>query len=126
MELLAEMMFTSKITDDKRLREIVAEVKSRLQASIASAGHSVASTRAMTYFSKEAAYRDSLALYELLCDLDAHFVEKKDMLAAKLTAITEKIFTKGRLTVSVTCEGDGRKLAGCELEKFLPEALCRQ
>ena len=121
MELLAEMMFTSKITDDKRLREIVAEVKSRLQASIASAGHSVASTRAMTYFSKEAAYRDSLALYELLCDLDAHFVEKKDMLAAKLSAITEKIFTKGRLTVSATCEEEGRKLAGCELEKFLPK-----
>lgn len=48
--LMKEMLFTSELEDEKRLYEIVAELKSRLQVSISSAGHSVASTRAMTYF----------------------------------------------------------------------------
>ena len=118
--LMKEMLFTSNIDDEKRLYEIVAELKSRLQVSISSAGHSVASTRAMTYFSKAAAYKDTITFYETLCDLEAHFDERKEALTAKLKEMVSSIFTKEHLLVSVTCEKDGVSIVEAELEKFIP------
>ena len=118
--LMKEMLFTSNIDDEKRLYEIVAELKSRLQVSISSAGHSVASTRAMTYFSRAAAYKDTITFYEVLCDLEAHFDERKEALIAKLKEMVSSIFTKEHLLVSVTCEKDGVSIVEAELEKFIP------
>ena len=118
--LMKEMLFTSNIDDEKRLYEIIAELKSRLQVSISSAGHSVASTRAMTYFSKAAAYKDTITFYETLCDLEAHFDERKEALTAKLKEMVSSIFTKEHLLVSVTCEKDGLSIVETELEKFIP------
>ena len=120
VSLMEEMLFTSKLCDEKRLYEIIAELKSRLQVSISSAGHSVASTRAMTYFSKVAAYKDTITFYEVLCDLEAHFEERKEALIAKLKELTEAIFTRENLLVSVTCEKEGLSIATAELEKFIP------
>jgi Zn-dependent M16 (insulinase) family peptidase len=120
VNLMEEMLFTSKLCDEKRLYEIIAELKSRLQVSISSAGHSVASTRAMTYFSKAAAYKDTITFYEVLCDLEAHFEERKEALIAKLKELTEAIFTRENLLVSVTCEKEGLSIATAELEKFIP------
>ena len=118
--LMKEMLFTSNIDDEKRLYEIIAELKSRLQVSISSAGHSVASTRAMTYFSKAAAYKDTSTFYETLCDLEAHFDERKEALTAKLKEMVSSIFTKEHLLVSVTCEKDGLSIVETELGKFIP------
>ena len=118
--LMKEMLFTSNIDDEKRLYEIIAELKSRLQVSISSAGHSVASTRAMTYFSKAAAYKDTITFYETLCDLEAHFDERKEALTAKLKEMVSTIFTKEQLLVSVTSEKDGLSIVETELEKFIP------
>ena len=118
--LMKEMLFTSNIDDEKRLYEIIAELKSRLQVSISSAGHSVASTRAMTYFSRAAAYKDTITFYETLCDLEAHFDERKEALTAKLKEMVSSIFTKEHLLVSVTCEKDGVSIVEAELEKFIP------
>ena len=118
--LMKEMLFTSNIDDEKRLYEIIAELKSRLQVSISSAGHSVAATRAMTYFSKAAAYKDTITFYETLCDLEAHFDERKEALTAKLKEMVSSIFTKEHLLVSVTCEKDGLSIVETELEKFIP------
>ena len=118
--LMKEMLFTSELEDEKRLYEIIAELKSRLQVSISSAGHSVASTRAMTYFSRAAAYKDTITFYEMLCDLEAHFDERKEALTAKLKEMVSSIFTKEHLLVSVTCEKDGLSIVETELEKFIP------
>ena len=54
-KLMEEMMLTSNFADEKRLKEVLSEMKSRLQMTLSGAGHSVASGRAMSYFSKTAA-----------------------------------------------------------------------
>lgn len=128
VNLIEEMLFSSRIEEEKRLYEIIAELKSRLQVSISSAGHSVASTRAMTYFSEVAAYKDSIAFYELLCDLEAHFEEKKTALIAKLQAMTEQIFTRDNLMIGITCQEDGYEAAEPALQGFLPKlfAACEK
>ena len=45
--LLSEIMTTSSLTDENRILEIVAEMKSRMQGNMTSAGHSLAAIRAM-------------------------------------------------------------------------------
>lgn len=101
--LIREMMLTSSFNDEKRLREVLAELKSRLQMTLNGAGHSVASNRAMSYFSKTAAYRNYIELYRVVSDIENHFEERKEALAVKLQSLVEKIFTNERLIVSVTC-----------------------
>ena len=102
-KLLEEMMLTSNFKDEKRLHEVLSELKSRLQMTLSGAGHSVASNRAMSYFSKTAAYRNHIELYRLVADVEANFEERKTELTEKLQSLVEKIFTNDRLMVSVTC-----------------------
>lgn len=108
INLIKEIVLTSKISDEKRLYEILAQLKSRLQAGLSSSGHSVASTRAMSYFSRAAYYQDAtsgIACYKVIADLESHFEEQKAVLIQKLSDLTRKIFTAEQLMVGITCDG---------------------
>lgn len=115
IKLVEEMVLTSHLEDEKRLREILAELKARLQMALSGAGHSVASTRAMSYFSKTAAYRNSIKLYRVVDEIEADFETKKHMLIEKLTSLTNQIFTKERLLVSVTCSKEDYQTAEAQI-----------
>lgn len=107
INLIKDILLTSKISDEKRLYEILAQLKSRLQAGLSSSGHSVASTRAMSYFSRAAYYQDAtsgIACYKVIADLESHFEEQKAALIQKLSDLTRKIFTAERLMVGITCD----------------------
>lgn len=107
MHMIREILMTSKISDEKRLYEIIAQLCSRLQVGLSSAGHSVASTRAMSYFSRAAYYQDAtggIGCFRVIADYEEHFEEKKGELIAKLEELVSRIFTAERLMVSITCE----------------------
>lgn len=107
MRLTKELLLTSKLTDEKRLYEILGELKSRLALAVSSYGHIVASTRATSYFSRAGYYQDALggiAGYRVIADYEEHFEEKKAELIEKLQEMVRCIFTRDRLMVSVTCE----------------------
>ena len=107
MDLLREIIMTTKISDEKRLREIIAQLRSRVEAAFDGSGHSVASMRALSYFSRAAYYQEATAgisFYELVADLDEHFNEKKDALIAQLEKMVQTIFVPERMIVSVVCE----------------------
>ena len=105
-DLVEEMLFGTKLTDEKRLHEVLSELKSRLQMSLSGAGHSVASNRAMSYFSRTAAARNSIDIYRVVADMEEHFEERKEALIAKLSTLTKVIFTNERLLVGITCTGE--------------------
>ena len=48
-----------------------------------------------------------IGFYQLIADLVEHFEEKKDALRAKLQELTEALFCKEGLFVSLTCDVDG-------------------
>lgn len=107
MHLIREILLTSRISDEKRLYEIVAQLKSRLQVGLSSYGNSVAAIRAMSYFSRASECQDAvggIACYRVIADYEEHFEEKKTELIEKLTKLTEQLFAADRLTVSITCE----------------------
>ena len=107
MRLIRGILLTSDVSDEKRLYEIVAQQKSRLETALSSSGHSVASTRALSYLSRAAYYQDAVSgigCFRMLEEYEAHFEEKKAELASKLAGMMRRIFTADRLLVSITCE----------------------
>ena len=110
MQLMAQIMNSSDVTDEKRLYEILAQAKSRLQMSLSSAGHSVSAMRAMSYFSPVAKYNDmvgGIALYQLIADLEEHFTERKGELITRLQSLMQRIFTKENLIIGLTADTEG-------------------
>lgn len=110
MDLLKEMLLHSKIEDEKRLKEILSEVKSRLQMSLSSCGNSVSANRAMSYFSETAKISDltlGIGFYRVVADYEEHFEEKKEELIQKLKSLAGYVFTKENLLVGVTCDEKG-------------------
>jgi len=64
--MMEEILNTSKITDTKRLYEILGEIKSRGQASLIGAGHQTAVLRGASYGSPMARYQDEMGRCGLL------------------------------------------------------------
>lgn len=109
--LLEEIMQTSKLDDTDRIYEIIAELKSRMQGSMTSAGHSLAAIRALSYFSETAAIMElvsGMPCYRLLEKLEADFDSNREELVQKLTELTRAIFRPENLIlVDYTAEEEG-------------------
>lgn len=110
LNLMKEILLTSDFTDAKRLHEIIAEAKSRMQASMTGAGHSLAAIRAMAGFSPTAAVSEQLngiPQYRLLEELDSDFENKKEELTRKLQNLITYIFRPENLLVDYTGTEEG-------------------
>lgn len=129
MALLEEILLHSKLEDGKRLKEILSEVKSRLQMTLSSSGNMVSAARAMSYFSETARYSDltlGIDFYRVVADYEEHFDEKKEELIQKLQKLVRLVFTKENLMVGITCDETGFEkvpAAVLELKEKLPKAL---
>ncbi|MBR5798923.1 MAG: insulinase family protein [Lachnospiraceae bacterium] len=103
--LMKEILLTSDFSDEKRIRELIGEGKSRTQASMTGAGHTVAAIRALSYFSKTAAVTEQVSgipQYRLLEKIDGNFDGEKESLVANLQKLMNCIFRKDNLLVDVT------------------------
>ncbi|MBQ9990303.1 MAG: insulinase family protein [Lachnospiraceae bacterium] len=108
--LMKEILLDSLFTDGKRLYEILAEAKSRMQADMIGAGHRVAAGRATSYFSSSAALQEEISglpLYRLVADLEKNFEEKKEELQEKLKALCNILFTGENLMYDYTGSEEG-------------------
>lgn len=105
--MIQEIITRSKLDDEKRLYEIIAQLKSRLQMVLPAHGHSTAVTRASSYFSETSDFSDKtggISFYRFIEDLESNFTERKAELIEKLKETCEYIFSPENLLVSVTCE----------------------
>jgi hypothetical protein len=122
MDLVGEILLSSKLSDVKRLTEITAQTKARLQASLSGAGHIVASIRAMSYFSKYAVCQDALhgeKFYQVICEIEKQLADDPQKVIDKLQSLTEKLFAQNRLIVSFTSNGESYQQAVPALRKCL-------
>lgn len=121
-DLIHEMMFESKYDDHKRLKEILAEVKSRLQSKIMSSGHVVALGECLSQLSEGSRYTaltTGIQYYEFVADLYENFDEKKDEITEKLHKVSQLIFVRNRLLISFTGDLPGYEIAKKHLEQFI-------
>ena len=106
-KMAREILNTSKLDDTKRLYEIIAEVKSRAQANLVSAGHSTAVLRASSYTLPMAAFQDAMAgiaYYQFIEKAEQEFEQRKNEIVEKLKALTVQILRPENLSVSYTGE----------------------
>lgn len=122
LELMEQMLLSSDFTDTKRLSELVAQIKARLQANLSSSGHLVASMRSMSSFSRYALYQDELkgiAFYRSICHIEKELSESPKSVSDKLAAIAKKLFARNRMLISFTGNNEAYGNAKPSLEKVI-------
>ena len=122
LELMEQMLLSSDFTDTKRLGELVAQIKARLQANLSSSGHLVAAMRSMSSFSRYALYQDELkgiAFYRSICRIEKELSESPKSVSDKLAAIAKKLFARNRMLISFTGNNEEYGNAKLSLEKVI-------
>ena len=112
--MMREILMESRLDDEKRLKEILSMMKSRLQMSFLSSGHTTAALRALSYASPLAKFKDDvdgIGYYEVVKDIEEHFEEKKGELIANLKELAAKLFRADNMMVSYTASEEGLKPA---------------
>lgn len=107
LELFEEILHTSKLSDVKRLTEIVSQTKARLQVGLSSSGHIISSMRSLSKVSKYGYYQDAfrgIAYYRSICGIEKLLKENPSAVTKKLEAICAQIFAKNRMLLSFTAE----------------------
>lgn len=120
VDLIREILTQSVFDDEKRLKEILGEVKARLQAQMTSAGHSTASLRALSYISESAWASDrfsGLGFFRFLTDLYNHFDERKAECIREMKTLLSFILNGNRVLYDYTGTEEGKKLF---MEALLP------
>ncbi len=110
LALMKEIILTSKFDDAKRLHEIIAEAKSRMQTVMSGAGHSLAAIRTLSYFSPTAAVSEQVSgipQYRLLEELEKNFEDHKEKIVDNLKELTRRIFRPENLLVDYTATKEG-------------------
>lgn len=109
-DMVKEILCTSKLEDEKRLREILGSMKAGLQQAIPGSGHSSAVLRASSYFQGSAYFMERTAgieFYHLVEKLEKNFEEQKADLIEKLQLLMRYIFRPENLFVSITADEKG-------------------
>ena len=121
-DTIEEIINHSKFDDEKRLLEIINEVKSRLQSAILSSGHTLAVKEAASYYSEYSYYSNltgGIEYYNFITDIQKNYDKKKDEIIANLKKVAMLIFKKENLTVSYTADEDGYKEIPSLLTAFI-------
>jgi presequence protease len=123
-DLLKEIISFTKLTDKKRLLEIISEVKSRLLMHINSAGHSAAVDRAMSYFSEASRFNEEtrgISYFKFIENLETDFINQADDLIEKLQLLMNYIFRRENLIISFTSNEEGLETLRGKLLPFVEQ-----
>ena len=109
-KMMREILMESRLDDEKRLKEILAMLKSRLQMSFLSSGHTTAALRALSYTSPMAKFKDDtdgIGFYETVRMIEEDFDSHKAELIHNLKEISQRIFRADNMMVSCTAAKEG-------------------
>lgn len=123
-DLLKEIISFTNLDDEKRLLEIISEVKSRLQMRINSAGHIAAVNRATSYFSESARFNEEcsgISYLKFIEKIEKNYKEEVADLIKKLQDLMIYIFRKENLIISFTSDEEGLKTLTGKLLPFVEQ-----
>lgn len=109
-DILAEIFTESVLEDEKRLKEILNEAKSKGQMKLMGSGHSAAVARATSYFSDTSYFNDmtgGIGYYQYLEKWTRDFDSEKQGIIDGLKRVIEKLLTKENMTISYTADENG-------------------
>lgn len=117
VQLAKNMMLHVHFDDANRIRNVLAETRSRMRTDLSENGHTAGISRALAHYKKGHRFLDltgGISYYQALTDLTSNFDERWNTLQEKLKEIGPLIFCTGNLMVSVTgTEKEYERVAGC-------------
>ncbi|WP_234120303.1 insulinase family protein [Clostridium hydrogenum] len=122
IELLLEIINNSIYDDFSRLRELISELKSRLDMSMQARAHRIASVRVASYYSQAFKYVElssGIDFYNFIHDLDKNFEDKKANIYKNLKETSELIFDKNNLLVGYAGDKDSFANVQEQIRNFL-------
>lgn len=109
LELIEEMLYHTVI-DDKRLKEVIAEARSRMEMRLQSSGHQAAVSRAVSGLSEMNEINEAMngiVYYRFLQKMERNFEEEKENLKEVLNYLLTTIFSHDNMLISCTCDEQG-------------------
>ena len=105
-EIIAEVITKSKFDDKKRMKELIAQLKSSLEMYLLRNAQQVVAGRVLSYFSPASRYNEQglLSFYEFIVELDKNFDVKYPVIQENFAKIMPMIFNKNELVTSITLE----------------------
>ena len=107
IHLFDEIVQKSSFKNEKRLLEIIRELKSRLEMRIINEGHAFAYKRAYSYFSAEGAFIEETSginFYNFIVGLERDFETNKQDIIENLQTLMTNIFVQNDLLTGITCD----------------------
>ncbi len=105
LKLINEIITETKIEDKKRIKEILQQMKSRMEMSTFDIGHSLAAGRVSSYFSPSAQYAEKLKgleYYWFITEILKDFDKNSDAILENLNKVYRQIFNINNLIISFT------------------------
>ncbi len=122
VDILADILTRGDLSDETRMRDLLAEKKNRLHAAVIPSGHLFAKRSAAASLSV-AAGRDEQwngkTQLQLLTDLMEAFGDGQEAFQNKLTRLKGLIFRRERLTLNLTADAKGLAQLGQAVEGLL-------
>ena len=123
LAVLFDLLTEGDLTDEGRMRDLLFEMRNRLQASIVPSGHLFAQRTAAAALSLPAALDEKWhgrgQLLFLSSSADA-FQDRKAGLAERVRDLRDRVFRKSRLTINLTADAEGLAAMERSLEDLLP------
>ena len=110
--MMTEILTRSKLDDTRRVKEILAMLKSRLLMKFQSSGHTTAALRAMAYASPSAKLKDmtnGIEFYQTIARIEENYEEEKAHLAKTLQELAHQLFRPDNMMLSYTASKEGLK-----------------
>ena len=119
LSLVRSILCSTVLEDDRRLYEVIAQAKSRMEMQLMQAGHSISAIRAMSYFSRAACFNDlagGIGLYRLLAEAEENYEQRKDSIRDILKQLFLTVFRPENLIVSLTSDEEGFRVLSGQME----------
>lgn len=107
LELLKEILLTSRFDDDKRLSEILSETVSGTRQSLIGSGHLSAVKRSSSYYDEKALFAEmtsGLDFYRFIAEQEDRFEDEKAAVSAAVADASARIYKKNGMLINVTSE----------------------
>jgi len=120
--LFEQIIAQSRFDNNKRMQEIVQEIKSNWDMNLFRRGQQLATNRVLSYFSPIAQYNEvgMLHFYNFIADLEKDFTTQAEKLYSNLDKVAKLIFNKENLLVSITAAEENYVSFKESLAAFIP------
>lgn len=108
-DMIEEILFTSDLRQEKRLKEILGKLESRTSAHLNSSGSATAAVRSMSYFAPMYLFNDCIGgieFYKKVKELTKNFEEKKEEVKEGLCRVLAQILKKDGFLISFTGDAE--------------------